>query len=107
MAVSAIFFLDVKGRVIVFRDYRGDVSPKYAEKFMAKINEMEENGKLTPVIYDEGVSYVYLQVSYSSTDTSLSRMNRCTVWTMNAPRSVYQWVSRAGSDAPHKPGRQY
>ncbi|MEW5299053.1 MAG: hypothetical protein WDW36_002103 [Sanguina aurantia] len=63
MAVSAIFFLDVKGRVIVFRDYRGDVSPKYAEKFMAKINEMEENGKLTPVIYDEGVSYVYLQVS--------------------------------------------
>ncbi|MEW5313386.1 MAG: hypothetical protein WDW38_004957 [Sanguina aurantia] len=61
MAVSAIFFLDVKGRVIVFRDYRGDVSPKYAEKFMAKINEMEENGKLTPVIYDEGVSYVYLQ----------------------------------------------
>ncbi len=63
MAISAIFFLDIKGRIIIFRDYRGDVSPKYAEKFMSKINEMEEAGKLTPVIYDEGVSYVYLQVS--------------------------------------------
>ena len=64
MAVSAVFFLDVKGRVIVHRDYRGDISPKYADKFMAKINELEENARLTPVIYDEGgVSYVYLQVN--------------------------------------------
>ena len=62
MTVSAIFFLDVKGRVIVHRDYRGDISPKYAEKFMAKINELEENSKLTPVIHDEGVNYIYLQV---------------------------------------------
>ncbi|KAG2438519.1 hypothetical protein HXX76_005070 [Chlamydomonas incerta] len=63
MAISAIFFLDIKGRIIIFRDYRGDVSPKYAEKFMSKINEMEEAGKLSPVIYDEGVTYLYLQVS--------------------------------------------
>ncbi len=63
MAISAIFFLDIKGRIIIFRDYRGDVSPKYAEKFMSKINEMEEAGKLSPVIYDEGVTYLYLQVA--------------------------------------------
>uniref|UniRef100_A0A7S0RQ82 MHD domain-containing protein n=1 Tax=Chlamydomonas leiostraca TaxID=1034604 RepID=A0A7S0RQ82_9CHLO len=63
MTVSAIFFLDVKGRVIVYRDYRGDISPKYAEKFMTKINELEESSKVCPVIYDEGVNYVYLQVS--------------------------------------------
>lgn len=61
MTVSAIFFLDVKGRVIVYRDYRGDISPKYAEKFMTKINEMEENSKLSPIICDEGVTYIYLQ----------------------------------------------
>lgn len=61
--ISAIFFLDVKGRTLIFRDYRGDVSPKYAEKFMSKINEAEENAKLSPVILDEGgVTYVYLQV---------------------------------------------
>ncbi|EFJ52801.1 hypothetical protein VOLCADRAFT_108841 [Volvox carteri f. nagariensis] len=63
MAISAIFFLDIKGRIIIFRDYRGDVSPKYAEKFMSKINEMEEAGKLSPVIYDDGVTYLYLQVA--------------------------------------------
>jgi AP-1 complex subunit mu len=30
---------------------------------MQKINELEEVGKLSPVIYDEGVTYLYLQVS--------------------------------------------
>lgn len=63
MTVSAIFFLDVKGRVIVYRDYRGDISPKQAERFINKLNELEENSKLTPVICDEGVNYIYLQVS--------------------------------------------
>ncbi len=61
--MSAIFFLDIKGRVIVYRDYRGDISPKYAERFMAKLNELEENSKQAPILYDEGVSYIYLQVS--------------------------------------------
>jgi AP-1 complex subunit mu len=63
MAVSAIFFLDVKGRVIIYRDYRGDVSPKHAERFITKVNELEESGTLTPVIHDDGVSYIYLQHS--------------------------------------------
>lgn len=61
MAVSAIFFLDVKGRVIIYRDYRGDISPKYAERFITKVNELEEGGKLSPVLHDDGVTYVYLQ----------------------------------------------
>ncbi len=29
---------------------------------MAKVNELEENSKLTPIICDEGVTYTYLQV---------------------------------------------
>lgn len=61
--ISAIFFLDIKGRILIYRDYRGDISPKYAEKFMSKINEMEEAGKLSPVIMDEGVTYLYLTVA--------------------------------------------
>lgn len=59
--ISAIFFLDVRGRTIIHRDYRGDVSPKCAEKFMTKLNELEEAGKVTPIFNDDGVSYVYLQ----------------------------------------------
>ena len=46
MSVSAIFVLDLKGRVLLSRDYRGDVSLKVAEKFIIKLNELEEAGKV-------------------------------------------------------------
>lgn len=49
--------------MIVHRDYRGDVSPKVTERFMAKLNELEEVSGITPIIYDEGVTYIYTQVS--------------------------------------------
>lgn len=63
MSVSAIFILDVKGRILIHRDYRGDVSTKFAERFMSKVNESEDVGKLSPVLHDEGVTYIYLQHS--------------------------------------------
>lgn len=40
-AASALFFLDVKGRVLVWRDFRGDVSAVQAEKFFSKLIEKE------------------------------------------------------------------
>jgi AP-1 complex subunit mu len=62
--ISAIFILDLKGHIIISRDYRGDVSPKCVERFTTKINEQDGDSKLTPIIYDEaGVSYVYLTTS--------------------------------------------
>jgi hypothetical protein len=61
MSVSALFVLDVKGRILIYRDYRGDISIKYAEKFMTKINELEDSGKLSPIMHDDGVTYIYLQ----------------------------------------------
>ena len=63
MATSAIFILDLKGKVILCRDYRGDVSPKLADKFIVKVNELEETGRTTPIIYHEGVSFIYIQYS--------------------------------------------
>eukprot|EP00882_Tetradesmus_deserticola_P004716 GHRQ01004970.1.p1 GENE.GHRQ01004970.1~~GHRQ01004970.1.p1 ORF type:complete len:426 (+),score=192.60 GHRQ01004970.1:97-1374(+) len=63
MSVSAIFILDVKGRVLIHRDYRGDVSTKFADKFMSKLNESEDSGKLSPILHDDGVTYIYLQHS--------------------------------------------
>ena len=63
MACSAILVLDLKGRVLLARDYRGDIPLKYADRFIAKVNELEDAGKLTPVIVDEGVTYLYVQVS--------------------------------------------
>lgn len=62
MACSAVFILDLQGKVIISRDYRGDVKAKVAEKFITRLNELEESNKLTPVIYDEneGVTYMYV-----------------------------------------------
>lgn len=63
MAASALFILDLKGRVILSRDYRGDISAKSIERFISKVSELEETGKLTPIIYDEGISFTYVQYS--------------------------------------------
>ena len=46
MAASALFILDLKGSIILYRDYRGDVPIKFAERFIAKLNELEEAGKV-------------------------------------------------------------
>ena len=64
MSCSAVFVLDVQGRMILMRDYRGDVPiAKVSDKFMARLNKLEETSKVTPVIYDEveGITYMFVQ----------------------------------------------
>lgn len=46
MAASALFVLDLKGRIILSRDYRGDVPARNVEKFISKVNELEDTGEL-------------------------------------------------------------
>jgi hypothetical protein len=36
-AASALFLLDMKGRVVVWKDYRGDVSASQVEKVFSKL----------------------------------------------------------------------
>lgn len=66
MACSAILVLDLKGKVLLARDYRGDIPLKYADRFISKVNELEDAGKLTPVIADDDVTYLYVQVRCSA-----------------------------------------
>jgi hypothetical protein len=40
-AASALFLLDMKGRVLISRDYRGDVTAPQAERAFAKLMEGE------------------------------------------------------------------
>lgn len=62
MVASAIFFLDLKGKVLLSRNYRGDIPMEAAERFLPLLTEIEEDQKTpTPVIYDSGLSYVYLR----------------------------------------------
>ncbi|XP_024529599.1 AP-1 complex subunit mu-2 [Selaginella moellendorffii] len=61
-AASALFLLDMKGRVLVWRDYRGDVSAAQAERFFAKIQEGEsDSSSQDPVVFDDGVTYLFVQ----------------------------------------------
>ena len=63
MVLSALFFIDLKGKVLISRNYRGDVSRAQAERFAQKVQETDPT-ELKPVFVDAGVSYVYLQVSW-------------------------------------------
>ncbi|GBG85633.1 hypothetical protein CBR_g40361 [Chara braunii] len=61
-AASALYILDLKGRVLIWRDYRGDVPASQAERFFAKVMEGEgDPSSHAPVIFDDGVTYLFIQ----------------------------------------------
>lgn len=61
-AASALFLLDIKGRVLIWRDYRGDVSAIQAERFFTKFIEKEGDPQSqNPVVFDNGVTYMFIQ----------------------------------------------
>merc|ERR1711871_1061261 len=60
MSCSAVFILDAKGKIIINRNYRGDVPMTVAERFANYIAETEE-GDLRPVVQDNGVTFVYVK----------------------------------------------
>jgi AP-1 complex subunit mu len=57
---SAIFMLDLKGKILIARNYRGDVPMACAERFIAKIME-EEEVNLRPVVEEDGITYIYIK----------------------------------------------
>lgn len=46
MSSSAIFVLDVKGKVLISRNYRGDMDLAVIDKFMPLLMEREEEGMI-------------------------------------------------------------
>lgn len=77
MVLSSLFFLDLKGKILISRDYRGDISPKYAEEFIELLSEREiaiemgencegqvRNETLNvqpPIFHKDGISYCYMK----------------------------------------------
>lgn len=61
--MSAIFILDVKGKVLISRDYRGDIPMSAAEKFMPLLLAAEENDcTAAPVLAsDDGIHFLYIK----------------------------------------------
>lgn len=94
MVLSALFFIDLKGKVLISRNYRGDVSRAQAERFAQKVQETDPT-ELKPVFVDAGVSYVYLQVSWRRAITVATCLRRL----IRPHRPAAQQCVRACTDA--------
>lgn len=60
MSASAVFVMDLKGKVIIARNYRGDIPMSVSEKFARRLNDEDET-ILTPVITEDGYTFVYIR----------------------------------------------
>jgi len=60
MTASAVFILDVKGKVIISRNYRGDVPMNCVERFSGHVLEADEADE-RPVWIEHGTTYIYIK----------------------------------------------
>jgi len=61
MVLSAVYILDLKGKTLISRNYRGDIPNNAVEKFMPLVLESEDES-VTPIIQgDNGVNYIYVK----------------------------------------------
>lgn len=58
---SAVYILDLKGKVLISRNYRGDIPTTAVEKFMPLVLEAEEEQAPVPCFNDEGINYLYIR----------------------------------------------
>ena len=58
--ISAIYFLDRKGRVIIFRNYRGEVDQDISEGFIDEVLELDE-ANMKPAFTIDNVHYVWIK----------------------------------------------
>ncbi|KAJ1506783.1 AP-1 complex subunit mu-1 [Coelomomyces lativittatus] len=63
MVLSALFILDIKGKALIARNFRGDIPMSTIEKFMPLLTEQEEEGnEQPPILVDEaGINYLFLK----------------------------------------------
>lgn len=57
---SAVYVLDLKGKVILYRSYRGDVPANAIDKFVDYVVD-EEESNIKPVFIDNGVTFVFVK----------------------------------------------
>ena len=58
--ISAIYFLDKKGKPIIFRNYRGEVTQSISENFQRKVLELEETN-MKPIFNIGNVHYTWIK----------------------------------------------
>jgi hypothetical protein len=60
MAASAVFIMDHRGKILISRNYRGDVPMSVASRFISKVLE-EEEVSVKPIVEEDGVTYIFVK----------------------------------------------
>lgn len=61
MTISALFFLDAKGKTLLSRNYRGDIPISAVDQFPVLLIEAEQRStSVPPCLNHEGVNYLYI-----------------------------------------------
>lgn len=63
MVLSAIYILDMKGKVLISRNYRGDIENSAIDKFIGLVSEKDEDGSLTPLLCTPECTYAFIKHS--------------------------------------------
>jgi len=63
MACSAIYFLDMKGKVLINRNYRGDIDNTVIDKFIGLVSDQEEDNEACPLIKTDECTFAYIKHS--------------------------------------------
>ncbi|EJW85257.1 AP-47 protein [Wuchereria bancrofti] len=63
MSSSAIYILDLKGKAIISRNYRGDIDMAVIDKFMPLLLEREEEGRQSPALEHPEATFIYVRHS--------------------------------------------
>jgi len=63
MVLSGIYILDNKGKVLISRNYRGDIETNVVDKFIGLVMDKEEEGQTTPLLRCEqdDCSFTYIR----------------------------------------------
>lgn len=60
--ISAIYFLDQKGKIIISRDYRGECTSSITDKFQRKVLELDER-LIKPIFTEKDITYIWIRVN--------------------------------------------
>lgn len=64
MVLSAVFITDLKGKVIISRNYRGDIPMSASARFTHYVQDRDDSEQ-RPVFTEDGYTFVYLKVRCS------------------------------------------
>jgi len=61
MACSALFILDLKGKPIISRNYRGDIDMGVIENFVPLLGDLEEEGQTAPIVDHPEATFIFIK----------------------------------------------